>query len=400
MQEVFGPADYIRGLTEPVAGGDSATLHELHKLNQNAVLMGIPYPDIRRGIEGAGFSAENFSKFISPDSNTSPEVYWADGNLRISATSLPDNKAHTTDDPLDILKVSLAKMNRDKPRIIMLEVGSYTRYLTKRKDGSVQWDPMEWLYYHPDSPQFPQTMKPFATPQDVDAGYKNEDAVLSWLLDEFLPANPGSRFLSVRELTKMAGSESPREVDWDQIKLFTSDFDAHFKNVPTRVPNYLRAGDRYYSMAQAFATMVWALAADKIGAAPVQFTPVNGPITTPNDMGPIKGSVTVREVLEAAKRLAPSLRNTSWKVIPDNAIPAYVQVGAMRVNAAQFFRLMAWTCEDPTPDKILTLSPITMHSGALFMYPKNTTMIDQGVGWTYKPAPLRIPAAGASAAGN
>jgi len=72
----------------------------------------------------------------------------------------------------------------------------------------------------------------------------------------------------------------------------------------------------------------------------------------------------------------------------------------VRVNAAQFLRLMAWACEDPAPNRVLTLSPIVMHSSAVFMYPKNTPMIDQGIGWTYKPAPLRIASAGASAAGN
>jgi hypothetical protein len=399
MQEIFGEAAYISGITE-IIGGDGAVTHEAHRLNGSAMMMGIPSPDIRRGIEGNGFSAENLSKFMSRPSNASPEVFWEDGALRISDLSLPDNRPRNTDQPLVEFKREFGQLNRSHPRVIRVELGSYTRYLTKRKDGSVLNDPMEWLYYHPDSPAFPQTMKPFAIPSDIDAGYRNEEAVLNWLLTEFFPANPGSRFLSIHELVAMAGSELPPQVEWEQIKMLARDFDAQFTSVPTRVPDYLTAGDRYFTTAEAFAAMAEALAADKIGSTPVKLARVHGPITTPNDMGPIKGSVTVRDVIQAATRLVPLLRNTEWKLIPDNAVPAYVQIGSVRVNAAQFLRLMAWACLDPSPEKVLTLSPIAMHSGALFMYPKNTPMIDQGIGWTFKPAPLRIESTGAAAAGQ
>lgn len=402
MQEVFGEAAYIRGVSEPL-GGDSAVTNEVRKLNAKAMMIGVPASDVRRGIEGYGTSATGFAKVVSPVPETSPEVFWEDGALRLSDLSLPDNKSHSTDEPVDALKKVFEKFDRSNVRVIALELGSYKRYLAKRADGSVLYDPMEWLYYHPDSPQFPPNMKPFLPDKAVEAGYQNEEAVLNWLLQEYLPANPGSRFLSIRDLVKMAGPEQPAEVTWDRIKTLASDFEARFKPYPTRVVDFVQAGDGYFTDAQAFALMVQALAAaDKTGspAASIHPLPVYGPSTVPNDMGPVKGSVRVREVLQAAARIAPPLRNTEWKLIPDNAVPDYVQVGSVRVNAAQFLRLMVLTCLDLSPDKVLTLSPIDLHSDAMFRYPRNTPTPDQGMAWTLKPAPLHIASKGAAAGGR
>jgi hypothetical protein len=402
MQEVFGDAAFIRGVSETI-GGDSAVTNEVRKLNASAMMMGLPPSDNRRGIEGYGSSANAFAKAMSPAPDTSPEVFWEDGALRLSDLSLTDNRPHSTDEPLDILKKAFAGFDRQNVRVIALELGSYKRYLAKRPDGSVIWDPMEWLYYHPDSPQFPPTMKPFLGERDVEAGYQHEEAVLNWLLEEYLPANPGSRFLSIRDLVKMAGPERPSEVSWDQIKTMAADFETRFKPYPTRLVDFLSAGNQYFSDAEAFALMAQALAAaEKSGSPASAIKPlaINGPISVPNDMGPVKGTVTVREVLQAAARIAPPFRDTEWKLIPQNAIPAYVQVGSVRVNATQFFRLMVLTCLDPSPDKTLPLSPMVLHSDAMFRYPKNTPIPDQGMGWTLKPATLHFTSNGASAGGN
>src|ERR1035438_2520300 len=345
MQEVFREAAFIRGVSEPI-GGDSAVTHEVRKLNAKAMMMGIPPSDVRRGIESYGSSAAAFSKAISPAPDTSPEVFWEDGALRLSDLSLTDNKPHSTDEPVDALKKVFEQFDRSNVRVIALELGSYQRYLTKRPDGSILYDPMEWLYFHPDHPQFPPTMKPLVGDKAVEVGYKNEEAVLNWLLQEYFPANPGSRFLSIRDLVKMVGPERPSGVGWDQIKTLAADFETQFKPHPTRLVDFLRAGDRYFSNAEAFALMTQALAAaDKTGspASSIKPLPVYGPITVPNDMGPVKGSVTVREVLQAAARIAPPLRNTRCELVPDNAVPDYVQVGSVRANAAQFFRLMSLT---------------------------------------------------------
>ena len=402
MQEVFGEAAFIRGLTDTV-GGDSAITHALRKLNTNGMLMGIPPTDPRRGIESYGASSNAFSLGVSPDPNTSPEVFWEDGSLRLSDFSMTDNRPHSTDDLLDTLKKAFAGLDRTKARVITLEFGGYRRYLAKRPDGSILYDPMEWMYFHPDHPDFPLTMKAYVTDPVLEKGYQNEEAVLSWLLDEYLPANPGSRFVSISDLRKMAGPELPPQVDWSQIKAMAADFDAQFQKHPNRTSDFIRAGNRFFSNAEAFELMVQALAeVDKSGAPPQSLKPIpmSGPIVVPNDMGPIKGSVTVRDVLHAATVLAPLLRNTEWKVIPDNAVPAYIQTGAVKVNSAQFLRPQPSAIVHLSPDKHLPLTANEAHSDLTYRYPKNTPIPDQGLGWTLKPAPLQAAVTGASAAGR
>jgi hypothetical protein len=402
MQEVFGPAAFVRGVTETL-GGDSPVTHQVRKLAPTAMLMGVPPSDTRRGIESYGASANGFAIGVSPASNTSPEVFWEDGALRLSDLSMTDSKPHSTDESVEALKKAFDALDRRKVRVIALEFGSYRRYLTKRADGSVTWDPMEWMYYHPDHPEFPLTMKPFLNTRDVKAGYKNEEAVLNWLLQEYMPANPGSRFLSIHDLQKMAGPEAPVEVSWDQIKAMAADFDNRFKAHPQRTSDYVQAGDQFFSNAEAFELMAEELAAVQKTGAPlssVKTVPMYGPISVPNEMGPARGSVTVRDVLQAAAKIAPGLRNTEWKPIPDNAVPAYIQTGAMRLNSAQFLRLMAWAVVDPSPDRVLTLSAIEAHSDLTFRYPRNTPMIDQGMGWTFKPAALQFASPGVSAPGQ
>ena len=78
------------------------------------------------------------------------------------------------------------------------------RYLGKRPDGSVIWDPMEWMYFHPDQPSVPGYHEALGPQGVVERATRTSRQFSNWLLTEYLPANPGSRFLSVHELAKMA----------------------------------------------------------------------------------------------------------------------------------------------------------------------------------------------------
>jgi hypothetical protein len=403
-QEVFGPAVFATGIAS-IMGGDSATTHEFRRLDPTGMLVGMPPGDQRRGIEGYGFSADNFSKYMSPVSEASPEVFWEDGVLRLSDVSLNDNRPHNTDETVDALKKFFQKLNRSQPRVIKVEIESYRRYLTKRADGSVLYDPMEWMYYHPDNPLFPVTMKPLVDQDAIEKGFHNEQAVLSWLVNDFLPANPGSRFLSIHELQRMTDDPAGSQIPADDVRAAAADIDARFKELPMQMPRFVHAGQRYFSDAEAFQILAESLAgmdASRQGPAPasVKLTKMYGPLQPGEDMGPIKGQVTVAEVIRAAARIAPALANDAWQEVPDNAVPGTVEVGATRVNASQFLHLMAWAYLNPAPDRILQLNAMAMTSSATFMYPHNVAARDMGNGWTFKPAPLKLPSAATTTAAN
>jgi hypothetical protein len=285
--------------------------------------------------------------------------------------------------------------------VIKLEVATYKRYLTRRADGSVVADPLEWLYYHPDDPLIPMTLHSMVTQTTIEDGYRKDEATLNWLLEEFLPANPGSRFITVDELAKMATPEDS-EVDAEQLKALATNLNDQFTAVPMSTPNFGRAGDRFFSTAESFALLANALAGEgKTGTLPksVPNTPVYGPYTLPNDMGSTTGKISVSDVIKTASAIAPKLTNTAWKLVPDNSVPAIIDVGPLHLNAGQFLHLMALAYLDPSPQKTLSVNPVALASTAAFMFPKNTQMPDQSHAWTIKPAPLRLaPVVSASAA--
>jgi hypothetical protein len=255
---------------------------------------------------------------------------------------------------------------------------------------------MEWLYYHPDNPRIPVSMKPLAQQGDIERAYKRDEATLSWLLDEFFPANPGSRFVSIHELAKWTQPDNS-EVSAEQIKALASDLDARFREMPMEVPSFARSGDTYFSLAESFGLFSTALAGmGETAALPkqVKLTHPYGPIEIPEDnMGVTVASFTVRDVMRAAAQIAPKMRSSEWKLVPDNAVPYTFQVGNVSLNAGQFLRAMAQACLDPTPDKILKTNAILMYSRAAFMYPKNIPLSFLSSGWTFKPAVLAYQSA-------
>jgi hypothetical protein len=400
-QEVFGPAAFVSGIT-PYLGGDSPVTNELRKLDPTAILVGIPPSDPTRGIEGFGFSAANFSNYISPESLESPELYWDDNMLRLSDVSLADNKPHSTDENLDQLKKAFQKLDRSHPRIIKLEVATYKRYLTRRADGSVLIDPMQWVYYHPDDPAIPPNMKPLVDQNEVEQGYKKDEATLKWLLEEFLPANPGSRFITMHELAAMS-APAPSEVTAVDLGKLASDLDGQYFKLPMTAPDFGRAGNNFFTLAESFNLFAQALAhLQKAGSLPksVTLTPQYGPLYLPNDMGTNSGSIPVSEVIKTAAQIAPVLTKAAWKRVPENSVPSIIEIGSLHLNAAQFLRLMAQAYLDPSPSRILKFNAVTLSTRSGFMFPKNTLMTDQSNSWTLKPAPLLLGTSTGQASGG
>ena len=391
--EVFGDVAFVSGVVTTL-GDDSPATHEVRKFAPAALMAGIPGRDPRRGIESFAVSADTFSRAMCPEPTEAPEVFWRDNMLRISDTSFTDIQPHSTDEGPDALQKFFAKLDRSHVRVVKLEIAPYKRYLTKRADGSVVADPLEWLYYHPDSPVIPLTMHAMVTQTEIEAGYKKDDAVLKWLLDEFLPANPGSRFISVNELPRLLVPPAAKVTD-EQLKELATNLNQQFSVLTMRPPEFGRSGSRFFTLAESFNLFDQALAGfHKSGSFPtsVQLTPMYGPLTLPDGEGPRNGTVPVSAILETAAALAPKLADTEWKTIPSNAVPATIDVGSLHLTAAQFLRLMAQAYLDPRPDKALTVVPISLASMASYFFPKNTPMTDLGSAWTFKPAPIDVEA--------
>jgi hypothetical protein len=69
-------------------------------------------------------------------------------------------------------------------------------------------------------------------------------------------------------------------------------------------------------------------------------------------------------------------------------IPARLEIDGIRINGAQFLKLMFASLVAPSPETRINVQMTNMHSIAALVYPRMRQPIDQGGTWTFRPAPL------------
>jgi hypothetical protein len=243
-------------------------------------------------------------------------------------------------------------------------------------------------YAYPDRPGLPP--EALADEKEVAAGLEKQEAALEWIAAQLLAANAGSRFVSSTDLKRMVppaigGKISVADLEKaapELLRIWASD---------TYLPDHLEVGDQYLSLADAFYVLATALGEQhRTGKRPesVRLAAVYGPLETPDDHGPALGSVTPAAVARVSSSLVTRLNDTSWKPLPSNMIPAWLEVDGLRVNSAQFLRLMLESLVTPSRDARINVKMTNMFSAAGLVYPKMRDSTDQGCTWTFRPAPL------------
>ncbi len=392
MQEIFGQAAFVQGITDDL-GGDSETVYGIRQYNTTAIMPGIPDPVIHpRGLPGFRGSASEFGKLMTTGPNASSELYWQDNFLRLAETSDADMRVVMAYDGPEALQKVLAGMSRDRVRIIQVEVGDQRMYLKPTHASGPLFPPLTLAYDYPDSPTLP--VEAFRPALEIDAAYAKEDAALEWLVNDYFPRNPGCRFISNAELRQMTGPSAGFSIATadlaSAVPVFLKQWS--YGNYP---PNQLKVGEHYLSLADAFIVLTDALAERQHGGslpASVQLTQVYGPLEMDLDHGPVRGTISVASVMTRCADLAGPLHDRSGDRLPHNMIPTWVTVDGIKVNAAQFLRLMAQALLAPSPDAKLDIKMSYMFSTGAVLFPKTRVPKEQGGTWTFKPAPLKLPA--------
>jgi hypothetical protein len=226
---------------------------------------------------------------------------------------------------------------------------------------------------------------------ETAAAFAREEAVVRWLVDSFLPANAGSRFVSVAELRGMTQTSVGTTVPAATLAAAARDLLDRWTRLGANPPEYAQAGSEYFSLADMFQMLATALARfDSSGAIPesVRLSPVYGPLEMTEEAGPREGSFTIAALASVAADLAPRLNDREWRPVPVNVVPSWVTVEAVRMNAAQFLRLMAEAYVQPTSDARLALRNSYMFSAIAEAFPKSRRRAEVGAVWTLKPATL------------
>jgi hypothetical protein len=397
MQEVFGPAAAVRGVVLQLpnmygpmdeTGSDAEIVNNLRQLDETAMVAGLTESDLSH-TSGSNFRpwANVFSRAMSPGANTSPELFWEEGVLRLSETSMNDWPTRRADDGLAKLKDALAGLDRSHVRILRIELGGQRIYVKPLVPPAARLTmPLAWAYSHPNSPLYPAELR--YSGAELEARYAEQEAVLKYLVSEFLPANPGSHFVSIANLKAMAKPGSGYDLPFTTLHEAVVEMLASWgdKSAP---PIYVKAGNGYLSLAELFEVMTDALAQHSRSGnfpASVHVGRVFGPLVTAQPQPPVSGEVTAESVARECGKLIDALHDDSWSKIPHNTIPSPVEIDGLTLTPAQFLRLMADAIVAPAPATRLSVRPVDMFAGELVTFGHRRPSGEMGAPWTYKPA--------------
>jgi len=396
MQQVFGQAACITGITLSVPelfsgsmaelGSDSEIVHQIRQYNKTAIMFGLPDENPLHAVTYRGLAAA-LSKDLSPVSQSSPELFWQEGVLRTSESSLPDNHLFHASDGPDAFNVVLGRLDRSKIRIIHVEIGNQKNYLTKAFTREDNYPPVKFAYAHPDQPQLPAEARRPAS--EVDAAFAKEEALIQWLAEDYTQGHPKVAFASSTGLKKLTPQGSDYDVRMSSLRSALGEALKTWGNGPLP-PKYLEVDGHYLSLAEMFQVSADALKeVNRSGKLPqsVRVSQVYGPLETINDPVPVLGEVTVAAVARVAASLTDRLHDDAWKPVPTNAIPSRVKLDALDLNPAQFLRLMAEAIVTPSPETKLNVKETDMFWGRdVQKIRQSRSLRDLGVAWTYKPA--------------
>jgi len=372
-------------------GDDAELAEQVRRLSPQAIMFGLPNANPFH-LPGFVGSEQGFGRMLSPSPDSSPELYWQDGVLRSTEGSDQVVRLLHASDGVDAVKKVFDSLARSRIRIIHVELGSEQDYVQSEwtKQGHT---PLRYAYDHPDHPQIPPEARSSA--REVDAAFAKEDAAMKWLLDDFFPANPWSRFVSSTDLAKMTPPAAGFSVSLIGLRSAVSGLLQKWGN-NTFPPLYLFADGHYLSLADLFQALTDTFAEeDRTSKLPesVQVVHVYGPLHTLIAHGPNVGEVTRADIAHACRGIAERLHDRTASPVPKDSIPSAVTVGGVNINAAQFLRLMATALVTPSADAKLRVRMTYLFPGMAEVIPKTRPMSEMGGAWTIKPAPLLTVAA-------
>jgi len=393
MREVLGEPR-ILGVFAPELGGEAPYYHQLRRMGIEAIMPGFPDPYFTMNIHGYRASAVEIGKSMVPVPEASSELFWDSNFLRASFTSSADMRHFYAEEGQEAFSKLMEKLDRSRVRLVQIEVISYERYLTKWPDGTPKLHPLTWAYEHPANPVVPSGIRAFVDTAEVDKAFAAEQQMLSWLLDEFLPANKGSRIVSAKDLLAMAQTPLGSTVSAGTLAEAARDWIARSKKEVNMSPTYVEAGGAYFSAADLFQLLANGLAGiAQNGKRPesVRLTHIYGPIALESTEETFPTTViSAREIARVAAELVPALNDQTWRPVPSNAVPVRVEIAGKRLIPAQFLALMVEAFLASTPDQPIRLRYFQPVTAPGYFFPRQNSISDGGHIWTVRPAPLKL----------
>ena len=171
---------------------------------------------------------------------------------------------------------------------------------------------------------------------------------IDYLVNEFFPKNPGSRFISSKVLTDLIVPEKGKTIEKEKLGEAAQYLVEHWDGRP---PKYVELKGDYLSLADCFQALVGALASYKRnGVLPeeVKTTELYGPVCDIEEGSKhegLEGSVNPSDLLSSAEKVNVEIiryRSAELTVRPPNRVPHTVRIAdGKELNAAEYLLLMA-----------------------------------------------------------
>ena len=231
---------------------------------------------------------------------------------------------------------------------------------------------------------------------DPDGGRSGFEAQVRYLAEEFIPANPGCRFVTAADLPALFRLQNPDSLSQKELSALANNLCDNWQGRP---PDFLVVGGEGYSLVNAFESLARGLAGySRAGRLPatVPLSEWLGPIGERGEVArAADGSVALVDVLAAAQ---VAVGRTSSAEPPH--LPLSVTVGGQRLNTAEFLRVMARAysalVQGQSPERVeVTSAEVTPPYGDLMQtlfHPAedNPLWYSRLQLWTVKPARLTL----------
>lgn len=329
-QEVFGQAAVLSGIKD-----DAAVVNMTEKYTNAKVMFGFieHLTGSPIGTDDAYFNdIKTVASLLSPMSNNPPEIFWMENKLRTSDTDGSYQRRLVASDNLTVTRAFLANLDRSRPHVIHMQVAD---------KGIYGAEPTLWAYNNPLSPNLPSTQ--IKSQAERDQKYLNTQLSIDYLVNEFFPVNPGSRFVSNADLTTMFGSSNFKYISKSELTSAADNLLANWQSGP---PNFVvSSGGSYFSLTDMFQLLVNALADYRTNGVLSENTYLSKMYGPLQDNVPSSASfdVSVDSILSSSLSLQPKVNFISWSANPDYIVPSLVVVDNENINSAEFLYLMAKT---------------------------------------------------------
>ena len=390
VQDNFGPVQLVSGtfLQSDTAYEGGPASHAAQKILPGR-LLGFGYPDhgpFGQASKRAAVAA--LMERLTPTNETSSTIFWADNVIKMTGGSPIDGTSGI--DPLKGPRFAagmLDGLDRTRPNIVLTGMASKFLYTKQIPQNS----PTIYGYAHPDAPELPPDL--LNTPADIEKNYQQNLDTLDYLLDEVLPANPGSRFVNSNDVIIMVAPPDYWNVSPEQLDVMAR---WALLNWTDRPPDWVSDGADFYSLRDLFALLALALGdgATAGDGASWQLPTAYGPLTAVDANGEIV--VSREEIITLAQQLAPNFApNQPWQVMPNAMVQPAYQMSAGEITAAQLLYGLATVYAADfagTPVNAVTL-PATQAMPVTYDLLRQIGCLNtcSGTAWSFKPARIRRP---------